>query len=1266
MASAELAILVKLRDQASSGLRSLSGGIGSLTRSFGSLAVVGVGGAVAGMAALGAGLGVAVANASEAQDSVAQLENALKNLGSAAPITGQAATSLASSLSAAAGASRFGDEAILDSITTLTQFGGIAEQTFPGVAQMAVDMATRLGTEPVAAAQLLGKALNDPTDAAARLARQGILLSEDTKTAIESMVAMGDIAGAQKLVLDELSVTFGGAGQAAAETFGGQIDTVKDRLGEFAETVGSEMLPGLQSITGWLASPEVGAGFEAFASWLGTVVGGAIDWLVNTGIPNLVNAVSAIGSFIGEVVTSEGFQGFVAWIRDAIGGAIDWVVNTGVPNFVAAIDAIRSVIEGFVSGDFKVIPLANLLGLDTANEVIPILENIRDKGIEAIQRVQEVFGLARDAVITFVDAFRGDWENVPEKISGVHQVAGELGIAFRTVVDAVVEIARTMGGSDATVSTYSDHLRDGGEKAVSMAGSLDGVVSALHTFNSTIGDGAQAVRDFEAAGKPVSDFLNTAMTRGTAVAADAVRGFASAVVTAFTTVRSYVDTAQQNVNTFVSQVQTGMTNVGSAFIRMAATAAVQIALVVAAIRGILTAIGQVAAEAYGRAVSIGTSIVNGIKAGLGDPAGTIANMARGLVTGAINAAKAAGLIKSPSKKAADEVGKPIAEGVAAGMDEGQQNAAKSAADLVNTVGTALQNAIKGLQAVAGYDEGSLYEDALYGFIGDIDRVLDAFAPLIGRFKAESAKNAAEITQSITQMVGGIDDAIKGITALQGYDEGNLFEDALYGFVSDLERVLDVLQGVAKRFSVEGAQQAAEILQAASQMVSIITDAIDAITALQDYDEGGLFEDALFGFGNDLARVVTMLDDVADTFEQDGLLAAAELYKSVGDVLGVVSEAVEAIAAIRDYDEGSLFEDALYGFGADLARVVTVLAAVGTQFEQEGMEAAAAFAEAAGDVVGVVGDAVEAIAALYDYDQGALMEDALSGFGDDLERVVTTMAELAERFEKDGLEAAVAFAEAAGKVVEPIGDAVKTFEALQEIEGVPPERMEILAANLYQAVWWMQEIAKGMNDDGLKAAVAFSEAVGKVFDAMDTAVDVIEDLRELEGVPPERFEAFAASMYLAVQTMQRVADAAGPMLENAETWRDQMQDLAQAIKDGIEAIESIGEIPTPPSLPGVPDAPPAGSPPPPSGEPPRQPLRPADVAAASTPWYEEAGWSSLSTMASGTTQHSTSSSVTVHVDARGADSSVDARIRAAVPDLVKAVNAAVGQSAMGRR
>lgn len=1108
MAEAELNIVVKMRDQATAGLRGLGTSIAALGRytptitgvgrAINGIGIAAAAGAVGGVAAIGVGLGVAAKAGLGFNNDMEQARAAINAFTKDSVAT----------------------EALLEKVEARAKSTPFA---FNEMAQAAAGLQPVMRASGESFEELISKAeILAAANPAEGLTGAVFALREAASGDMASIIERFNLSRTTLNQLKEEGVPALEAVQIAMQEMGYDASLVAN-MAETASGRWSTFQDILTGLAGQITQPI----FDTFSAGLGNV-----NAMLEDNMPML--------------------EGFARGIGEWIGGAIDWVVNTGVPNFLTAFDAIRSVIEGFATGNFDVLPLAELLGLDTANEIIPTLEGIRDQGVEAIQRVREAFGLAKDAVTTFIDAFTGDWENVPGKIDPVHQVAGELGLTFGKVAAGVADIVKAISGSEAQWDPLNENMIEGNGAATDLTSALTNVAKGISDTRQGLENMLGPIDTWGEKVLAMEQWLNDVAT-AFQNAGKTINEWMTDVTTVMVTVTTSVSTAQTNIGT-------ALIRLGASFTTLANNIKTAVDTAVTNISRILIEIGRVAAEAYNKAVSIGTNIIAGIKAGLADPGGTISSIAAGLVTKAINAAKSAGVIRSPSQKAADEVGKPIAEGIAAGMSEGEQDAAKAAADLVNSIGSALQSALKGLGALAAYDEGALYEDALYGF-GE-----------------------------------------------------------------DLLRVLDVLRSVAGQFDAEGAETAAKIASSIGDIVGIVGDAVSSIAALQNYDADRLYEDALYGFGDDLTRVVKMLDDVADQFERDGLVAAAEIYEAVGTVLGVVEDAVDAIASLRDYDEGALFEDALYGFGDDLARVVTVLSSVASQFEQEGMAAAALFATAAGDVVGVIGDAVKAIGALRDYDEGALYEDALHGFGEDLERVVRLMGEIAERFEEDGMIAAIALANTAASVVAPIGDAVKAFEALQTIQGVPPERMEILAANLYQAVWWMEEIAKGMNKDGLVAAVGFSMAVGEVFKAMGGAIKVIEDLRDLEGVPPERFEAFAGSIMLAVEYMDRIAKAAGPMLQNAEDWRDDMEDLAAAIAAGIKALETIGQMPDMPDLPG------GGGPPPPTGEQPRQPLTPAMAAMAAgrvgtaaaapparrtpqpdpkkpgyTPWWEIIGW-----------------------------------------------------------
>jgi hypothetical protein len=80
------------------------------------------------------------------------------------------------------------------------------------------------------------------------LRRVGVVFTEQQKESIRAMVASGDIMGAQKIILQELEVEFGGAAAAAGDTFAGAVFRAKDKAADFARTLITNLQPILLSI----------------------------------------------------------------------------------------------------------------------------------------------------------------------------------------------------------------------------------------------------------------------------------------------------------------------------------------------------------------------------------------------------------------------------------------------------------------------------------------------------------------------------------------------------------------------------------------------------------------------------------------------------------------------------------------------------------------------------------------------------------------------------------------------------------------------------------------------------------------------------------------------------------------------------------------------------------------------------------------------------------------------------------------------------------
>lgn len=179
---------------------------------------------------------------SEAQATAAAMGQVNAALASMGPLAGRSSAQLSAAANAFEGASLFEADEILKKVTAnMLTFGNVAGSNFDRAQQAAIDLATRMGGDLQGATLLVGKALNDPVKGMAALGRAGVQLTDGQKEAIKAMVATGDAAGAQKIILGELEKQFGGAAKAAQET--DPWNKVKDAFNNVAETVGNALIP---------------------------------------------------------------------------------------------------------------------------------------------------------------------------------------------------------------------------------------------------------------------------------------------------------------------------------------------------------------------------------------------------------------------------------------------------------------------------------------------------------------------------------------------------------------------------------------------------------------------------------------------------------------------------------------------------------------------------------------------------------------------------------------------------------------------------------------------------------------------------------------------------------------------------------------------------------------------------------------------------------------------------------------------------------------
>lgn len=262
-----------------------------------------------------------VTAARESAAAEAELQAALTSSGQATDEYKEKLEGLATALE---NTSLFSDETIQKAEATLVTFKNLGQDIMPQVIATVVDMGQKMG-DMGSAAQLAGIALQAPEQAAARLQRQGIMLSETQKEQIDNMVNMGNIAGAQGVILDALNTKFGGQAQAARDAAGSTQD-YSVAVGRLQEAFGGLLL----------TIGDAGATDQA-VGWIDRLTEGASAW--TSAIENIQLLTEANQRLTQELTLVEQAQ------QGAI-GQVDRSNNA----YKAAEEALGSLIGWFVEG----------------------------------------------------------------------------------------------------------------------------------------------------------------------------------------------------------------------------------------------------------------------------------------------------------------------------------------------------------------------------------------------------------------------------------------------------------------------------------------------------------------------------------------------------------------------------------------------------------------------------------------------------------------------------------------------------------------------------------------------------------------------------------------------------------------------------------------------------------------------------------------------------------------------------------------------------
>jgi len=200
----------------------------------------------AAFAALSAIIGTSIAAYSEQEQAEQRLNAVLKSTGMAAGITAEEVLKLTDKYTEL---TTFQDDAILSAQNVLLTFTKISKDAFPRATAATLDLAAGLKIDLSSAADIVGKALNNPAESVDKFGKAiGTKFTPNQKEMIRLMQESGNVAGAQKILLDALDKKYQGTAEALAKGTGEFIQ-IKKAMGEVYDAIGKQLAPKVLELT---------------------------------------------------------------------------------------------------------------------------------------------------------------------------------------------------------------------------------------------------------------------------------------------------------------------------------------------------------------------------------------------------------------------------------------------------------------------------------------------------------------------------------------------------------------------------------------------------------------------------------------------------------------------------------------------------------------------------------------------------------------------------------------------------------------------------------------------------------------------------------------------------------------------------------------------------------------------------------------------------------------------------------------------------------
>jgi len=357
--------------------------------------------------------------------------------------------------------------------------GAEGAKKFEEVTKLAFDIDAAGLADAETAAKTLGRVLLEPLDAASRLKKLGIQLTNDQIDSIKELVAQGKIAEAQSIILDAISKQVGGTAEANTTA----LDRLNTAISRIVGAIGILFLPLLEPLAKGLefvalkVEEWTGANSE-FANQFNTVVLPAIsngiqklkDWFTESGLAKgatelFDRVLEALGFKVegtdtklqGLTKTTEGYR-----LENEKATAAILEAKKKKDNLKASVDSLFEGLKSLLKalGDLTVAlgkPLLGVLAFLVEKSFPPLINSLKEvtKGFEVFAIQIGYVGTQLGNFISLVAAIAtGSPKKIKDALAEIEKDAKEHVRKLGLLANEARAIAASMTGSN-TIPSFN-------------------------------------------------------------------------------------------------------------------------------------------------------------------------------------------------------------------------------------------------------------------------------------------------------------------------------------------------------------------------------------------------------------------------------------------------------------------------------------------------------------------------------------------------------------------------------------------------------------------------------------------------------------------------------------------------------------------------------------------------------------------------------------------------------------------------------------------